>query len=202
MLNNAALIVASGSGTRFGSSTPKQYHKLKNGRSVLEETISIFKSHPLIDLICIVIAEDHPVTFDCLYTYGGKTRQESVRNGLRFLKQYNPKNVLIHDGVRPFVPADLISQVIFKLKNYEAVDVGLPIVDTIKTYDGVVIPRETLYATETPQGFHFDLISELHENSTENYTDDVSLYIASGGKNLAVVPGDSRNIKITFKSDI
>ena len=202
MLNNAALIVAGGSGSRFGSSIPKQYHKFRNGKSILQETILAFKRHPMIELVCIVLCEKYQSEVDCLKTYSGKTRQESVRNGLSFLQQYKPRRVLIHDGVRPFVSQNLISQVISKLETYEAVDVGLPIVDTIKTYDGVVMPREKLYASQTPQGFHFNIISSLHEQSTENYTDDISLYLANGGKKLCVIPGEPQNIKITYKEDL
>ena len=119
-----------------------------------------------------------------------------------FIKQYNPKYVLIHDAARPFVSSKLITQVIKSLDNHEAVDIGLPIVDTIKTYDGLIIPRDKIYATQTPQGFHFDLIHDLHERATGEYTDDISLYLASGGKDLSVVHGDPKNKKITYREDL
>jgi 2-C-methyl-D-erythritol 4-phosphate cytidylyltransferase/2-C-methyl-D-erythritol 2,4-cyclodiphosphate synthase len=202
LLSRAALIVAAGSGSRFGHETPKQYHKLQNQKSILEETISIFDTHPMIDLVAVVVAKEHPYRLNFPHTYGGKTRQESVRNGLRFLKKYNPKHILIHDGVRPFVSKDLISEVLYKLETYQAVDIGQPIIDTIKTYDGSVIPRETLYASQTPQGFHFDMILDLYEKATDHYTDDISLYLAAGGTNLAIAVGDPKNIKITFKEDL
>lgn len=202
MLNNAALIVAGGNGSRFGDDIPKQYYKLENGRSILQETILAFKTHKMVDLVCVVLCEKYQSEVNCLKTYSGKTRQESVRNGLRFLKKYQPKKVLIHDGVRPFVSKNLISEVISKLQNYEAVDIGLPIVDTIKTYDGVIVPRENLYASQTPQGFHFDVISSLHERTTKHYTDDISLYLANDGKKLCVIPGEAQNIKITYKEDL
>lgn len=202
MLNNVALIVAAGNGMRFGDALPKQYHLLNKNRSILEETTSVFKNHPMIDLVCIVIAKTHPYNLDYLYTYGGDSRQESVRNGLRFLKKYNPKNILIHDGVRPFVSSNLISAVLSKLETYQAVDIALPIVDTVKTYNGSVIPRETLYASQTPQGFHFDIIFDLYEKVVGSYTDDISLYLEGGGNNLGIVPGDQKNIKITFKDDL
>ncbi len=203
MQSNVALIVAGGSGSRFNSATPKQYHSFPGSNlTILQNTINIFKTHPLIDLVSVVIGQGHNVDLDCPYSYGGSTRQESVRNGLNFLRQYNPKNVLIHDAVRPFISHEIISQVIEKLKSFEAVDIGLPIVDTVKTYSGIVIPRESIYSSQTPQGFHFDLIAELHETSTCNYSDDISLYLASGRKNLSIVAGDTRNKKITYREDI
>lgn len=202
MPSRVALIVAAGTGTRFGHQLPKQYHNVQNNKSILEKAILTFKNHPMIDLVAVVIGKDHPYNLDSPYTYGGKTRQESVRNGLRFLKQYNPKYLLIHDGVRPFVSNHIISEVLSKLETYQAVDIGLPIVDTIKTYNGSVIPRDTVYASQTPQGFHFDIILDLHEKTIESYTDDISLYLAEGGKKLTILPGDPKNIKITFKEDL
>lgn len=202
MLSRAALIVSGGSGSRFGSETPKQYHLTSTGKTVLEESVERFRNHKLIDTVCVVIGRDHKVELDVLHTFGGDTRQESVKNGLRFLKKINPKYVLIHDAARPFVSSALISRVVKELEHNEAVDVGLPIVDTIKTFDGLIIPRDTIYATQTPQGFHFDLILDLHENATGEHTDDVSLYLASRGKNLAIVHGEPQNIKITYRDHL
>jgi len=201
--SNVALIVAGGSGSRFNSPTPKQYHSLPGSNlTILQSTVNIFKSHKSIDLVSVVVGRDHNVELDVPYTYGGETRQQSVRCGLNFLRQYTPKNVLIHDAVRPFVSHDLISQVLDKLQLYEAVDIGLPMVDTIKTYGGVVIPRESLYSSQTPQGFHFDLVAELYERANGQYSDDISLYLSSGRKNLSVVPGDPKNKKITYREDM
>jgi 2-C-methyl-D-erythritol 4-phosphate cytidylyltransferase/2-C-methyl-D-erythritol 2,4-cyclodiphosphate synthase len=200
---NSALIVAGGSGTRFSDPLPKQYHLLKNGKSILENTVKTFTEHPLIDQVVVVVGQNHNVKLDGVFLcYGGQTRQESVRNGLNFLKAYRPQNVLIHDAVRPFISSELISQVIQKLNDYEAVDIALPITDTLKTYSGQTIPRDEIYMTQTPQGFHFDVICKFHEEANENYTDDVSIYLARGGKNLGIILGDPTNIKITHKRDL
>ena len=106
MLNNVVLLAAAGSGSRFCDKLPKQYHKVSDTQSILELTIEKFDSHQLIDMVCLVINRDHEKFLtkkQILYTYGGNTRQESVRLGLEFLHNYQPKNVLIHDVVRPFV---------------------------------------------------------------------------------------------------
>ncbi len=202
MSSRVALIVAGGNGTRFGSALPKQYHAIADHISILDHTVAVFQEHSQIDLVCVVVGKNHEIEPSIPYTYSGKTRQESVRNGLRFLKQYDPEYVLIHDAVRPFVSHYLISKVVNALENYEAVDVGLPIVDTIKTYDGEIIPRESIYATQTPQGFHFQTILDLHEQAIGEYTDDISLYLDSGRKNFVLVAGDRQNIKITYKEDL
>jgi 2-C-methyl-D-erythritol 4-phosphate cytidylyltransferase len=205
LLNNVALILAGGNGARFDSEVPKQYHPLKAGKTILEHTIEKFQG--FVDTICVVVDSQHKEVFsDKIHTVGGKTRQESVRLGLEFLNQYKPKNVLIHDGVRPFVSSEIIAAVIRKLEEFDAVDVALPITDTIKTYDGNIIDRNAIYATQTPQGFNFKIISELHREAFRNrkndYTDDISLYLDSGRKNLGIVTGCPKNIKITYKSDL
>lgn len=200
---NSALIVAGGDGTRFSDRLPKQYHHLKNGKSILEHTIEKFAEHPLIDVVAVVIGRHHLVELkDVPYIYGGRTRQESVRQGLNFLKSHRPKNVLIHDAVRPFVSKDLISQVLQKLADHEAVDIALPIIDTVKSYDGKIIPRDGIYLSQTPQGFHFDIISQIHEEAEEAHTDDVSIYLSAGRQNLGIIEGDPKNIKITHKRDL
>ncbi len=207
MLNNAALILAAGNGSRFGDDIPKQYHLLQNGKKILDHTIEKFRD--VVDIICVVIDTQHQNFFtdkSVDYTFGGKTRQESVRLGLEFLNQHKPKNVLIHDSVRPFVSSEIISSVIRKLEKFEAVDVALPITDTIKTYAGKTIERDSIYATQTPQGFDFEVISSLHSEAfrsgRNDYTDDISLYLDSGRRNLGIVNGCQKNIKITYRSDL
>lgn len=204
MLNNVALIVAGGSGTRFDSDTPKQYHLLSNGLTVLDNTIHAFLSHEMVDAVCVVIGRHHVFeNSKVMMVYGGETRQESVRNGLLFLKKFAPKNILIHDAARPFVSQNLISSVISGLHSHEAIDIALPICDTLKTYYGEVLNRDTIYATQTPQGFHFDVILNLHlQTKKQSYTDDISMYLAVCGKNIGFVRGCPKNIKITYKNDI
>lgn len=203
MLNNIALIVAGGSGTRFGSEIAKQYHMLSNGEVILNQTVKTFLKHSQIDLVCVVLNQESNWQMEnVIQTLGGKTRQESVRNGLEFLARYCPKNVLIHDAVRPFVSTNIISSVIEQLQHFEAVDIALPITDTIKTYDGQIVPRNQLYATQTPQGFHFDVILNLHKNADKEYTDDISLYLEFNKNSIGIVNGCPKNIKITYKEDI
>jgi 2-C-methyl-D-erythritol 4-phosphate cytidylyltransferase/2-C-methyl-D-erythritol 2,4-cyclodiphosphate synthase len=173
------------------------------GKTIVQQTIDTFLSHPKIGIVCVVAQHSLERTNKLIYAFGAQNRQESVRLGLDRLSDFSPEKVLIHDGVRPFVSHKLISSVISKLDAHEAVDVAIPVTDTIKTYDGIVLPRDGIYASQTPQGFDFNLILDLHEQFKEfDYTDDVSIYLAGGGKNLGIVPGSPDNIKITYKSDI
>lgn len=211
-MQNIALIVAGGNGTRVGSNVPKQYLKL-NGKYILRLSIERFLAHPKINSVKVVIAQDH----DNLYreateglkllpfSYGGILRNNSVLNGLKDLKQNNPKNVLIHDAARPFVSDQIISEVIEKLTKYKAVDVGAMIKDTIKSLNEnkiSLIDRNKLYATQTPQGFDFNTILALHEKYKDlSPTDDISLAIKDS-IDIGLANGSENNFKITTEHDL
>jgi len=211
-VKNIAIIVAAGNSTRFNCAIPKQY-LIMNGRSVLNWTVRAFLASDFIDNVLVVINKDHKdlyynstEEFDILDPIiGGKTRNESVLLGLKALEQINPKNVLIHDAARPLISTKLIDEVISQLQNYSAVDVGIGITDTIKHNFAKnkikTIDRNKLYATQTPQGFQYKTILDLHKQSNANYTDDISLCIENGIK-ICKIEGDKNNIKITNSSDI
>ncbi len=211
-MKNIAIIVAAGNSTRFNCAIPKQY-LIMNGRSVLNWTVRAFLASDFIDNVLVVINKDHKdlyynstEEFDILDPIiGGKTRNESVLLGLKALEQINPKNVLIHDAARPLISTKLIDEVISQLQNYSAVDVGIGITDTIKHNFAKnkikTIDRNKLYATQTPQGFQYKTILDLHKQSNANYTDDISLCIENGIK-ICKIEGDKNNIKITNSSDI
>ena len=211
-MKNIAIIVAAGNSTRFNCAIPKQY-LIMNGRSVLNWTMRAFLASDFIDNVLVVINKDHK---DLYYNsteefgildpiIGGKTRNESVLLGLKALEQINPKNVLIHDAARPLISTKLIDEVISQLQNYSAVDVGIGITDTIKHNFAKnkikTIDRNKLYATQTPQGFQYKTILDLHKQSNANYTDDISLCIENGIR-ICKIEGDKNNIKITNSSDI
>lgn len=209
----SVLIVAGGSGVRYGRK--KQFIPL-DGVPVLKRSVLCFDSHPGITHIIVVVpAEDShhvneilegmnkPVTI----TAGGATRQESVWKGL----QVDTPNdiVLIHDGVRPLVSADIISRVLNGIEGYDACIPGIAVSDTIKeVHDECVartIPRASLYQIQTPQAFRKTRILEAHESAKNNdldpATDDSTLIENFGGK-VRLVQGDPFNIKITLKEDI
>lgn len=206
------IIVAGGSGERFG--LKKQFVTL-GGIPVIRRAADCFDNHPLIKAIIIVVPEQDilrtekimkGVKSPLIVTAGGKTRRESVWNGLKVLPSKDP--VLIHDGVRPFVSKPLIERVIQGLKNADACIPGIAETDTIKEIEeGLVkktIPRQKVYRIQTPQAFGFDCIMNAHsataDSESGSITDDSLLVEQVGGK-VRLVQGDPYNIKITLKED-
>ncbi len=208
----SALIVAGGSGSRFGQK--KQFISL-GGMPVLFRTVLCFADNPAIDRIIVVVpAEDTASTTALLsgistphcVVAGGPTRAASVLNGLR--EAANSGIVLIHDGVRPFVGPDLIHRVIAGLAGCDAVVPGLPVTDTLKEAIGsrviTTVSRRNLYRVQTPQAFSTEAILAAHERPiglADPPTDDSMLIEAQGG-HVRIVDGDPYNIKITLPEDL
>jgi 2-C-methyl-D-erythritol 4-phosphate cytidylyltransferase len=209
----SAIIVAGGSGQRFG--LKKQFLDLK-GIPVLKRAVSAFISHNSVDQIIVVVPEeDLPQVHEMfsetgkkfLIIKGGGTRQESVYNGLKATRE--SEALLIHDGVRPFVSHELISRVIEGLSGVDGCIPALQVTNTIKEVQGGIvmktIPRLNLYQVQTPQAFDTQGIIEAHEKALASggldLTDD-SAIMESMGKTIKIVPGDPFNIKITFEKDI
>ncbi len=213
------LIPAAGMGRRMGGGINKQYLKLA-GQPILAHTLALFDSHPLVDHIYVIAPQEdidfclREVVEPCRLTKvrrivpGGAERQDSVRNGLGACEAEAEDIVLIHDGVRPFFPADLLQEVIDKATQVGASVVGVPVKDTIKEVsDGLIQgtpERRRLWKAQTPQAFRYALISEAHRRAqVEGYlgTDDASL-VERLGRKVAMVEGDYRNIKITTPDDL
>jgi len=208
-----AVIVAGGSGQRFGRK--KQFLHLL-GIPVLKRAVSCFETHAKISRIVVVVpVEDIPEAEkmladspkELIITGGGRTRQDSVRNGLGLVSDGSA--VLIHDGVRPFVRPELIDRVIQGLNGVDGCIPGIEVTDTIKEVrDRLVartIPRGGIYQVQTPQSFVTETLLEEHGKAsgsgTGRFTDDSSL-LEAAGKRVRVVDGDPYNIKITFPEDI
>jgi len=210
-MSNVALIVAGGSGSRMSSSIPKQYQQV-SGEPILRKTIKKFLAHPQIDDVLVVIGKDHEDFYNettkglklLSAVIGGSTRQESVRKGLESLKDLNPDNVLIHDAARPFVSQKIITNVLSQLNKFKAVDVGVTPKDTIKQKSRKILTMERngLYCTQTPQGFDYRIVHDLHQKyNDENCTDDISLAIMDSIE-IGFVAGEYSNIKITTTEDL
>ncbi len=216
MLNNqkvGAVIVAAGRGERMGD-IDKMF-ALLGGKPVLAQTVSVFEASPLIDQIVIVLGEHNiekgkklladegwsKVTDVCA---GGKRRQDSVAAGLERLKDC--RWVVIHDGARPLVTADLISAGLEAAKESGAAACAVPVRDTIKLAgdDGFVIgtpPRQKLWTVQTPQVFRSDIITDAYRQTAFEATDDASLVERAGGR-VRLYRGSYGNIKITTPEDL
>lgn len=214
MGGTAVIIVAAGSGKRYGSEIPKQYLKL-NGIPVIRHCVSSFEQHPDIDRIVPVIrmadVDDLGAALEGLNyapaVPGGAERQDSVRNGLAALVDMNPDKVLIHDGARPIVDHAMIDRVLENLESAAAVIPAIPVVDTLKRTDsdGVItdtVPRENLWRAQTPQGFRYRELSLAHGAASGQALTDDAAVMEAAGHSVKIVAGDPDNIKVTSPEDL
>lgn len=224
-MQTIALIVAGGRGTRIArrqDGIPKQYITLER-QTVLQHTFDVFNDHEEIDKICVVIHPDDVTLYQNSLNhnqgkltspvFGGATRQMSVYNGLQSLTDMGPYKVLIHDAARPFISAQLISNLIKALDAHKAVLPGLAVKDTLKRAKPTTnatfiieetISRENLWQAQTPQCFHYDDILKAHEAaslSEHTFTDDASV-AEWYGLETTLIPGEDTNFKITTSEDL
>jgi 2-C-methyl-D-erythritol 4-phosphate cytidylyltransferase len=215
-----ALIPAAGMGKRMRAGCNKQY-LLLDGEPILAHTIRVFENAPFIAGIYLVapeqeiaycreeVVERYGFSKVRAIVAGGSERQHSVHNGLNAMQGVEEQDVvLIHDGVRPFVPVGVLEAAAAAAGETGGAVVAVPVKDTVKVArDGVIIdtpPREQLWLAQTPQAFRFGLISSAHAAAEADRflgTDDASLMERQGWQ-LRVVMGDYRNIKITTPEDM
>ena len=214
-----AVIVAAGRGERAGQSAegPKQYRHI-GGRPVIRRTLEAFLAHPRIDVVAVAIHEDDGALFAeaagelagrVIAIPGGVTRQASTRAALLALRDSGVDAVLIHDGVRPFIDGALIDRVIDGLDGGHGSLPALAVSDTLKrAADGVVgttVPRDGLFAAQTPQGFVFGPILAAHERAhaagREDFTDDAAI-AEWACIPVRLVEGSPDNVKLTWAREI
>lgn len=214
------VIVAAGRGERAGQSAdgPKQYRRI-GGVPVIRRTLEAFLAHPAIAEVAVAIHADDGALFAgaagalagrVTAVPGGATRQASTRLALLALRDKGLDAVLIHDGVRPFADAALIDRVIAGLAPGGGSLPALAVSDTLKRAgrDRVVagtVPRDGLFAAQTPQGFSFDAILAAHERAHEagrdDFTDDAAI-AEWAGIAVRIVEGSPDNVKLTWARDI
>jgi 2-C-methyl-D-erythritol 4-phosphate cytidylyltransferase/2-C-methyl-D-erythritol 2,4-cyclodiphosphate synthase len=204
----AAVLVAGGAGMRFGGARPKQYMAL-HGRAVARHAAEALL--PFVE--CLQPVGDPGLLAEALaglphlpVVPGGAERQGSVRAGLDALAALAPDIVLIHDAARPFIPAGTVEAVLAALRDHAGAIPALPVSDTLKRGVGGIsqgnVPREGLYRAQTPQGFHYSLLRDLHRDvPVSSATDDASL-LEQAGHPVALVQGSEDNIKLTFMEDL
>jgi len=215
MPRTTALIVAAGSGTRFGSPVPKQYQDI-GGLPVLRRTILAFLNHPHITDVQIVISPQHRDLYDRAVeglnlpapVHGGATRQDSVRLGLEALGAQSapPDLVMIHDAARPLIDAQTITSVRKALETAQGAIAAKPLVDTLKkgndkTITGT-IDRANLWQAHTPQAFHFAAILNAHKAAIGQQLTDDAAVAEKAGMDVILVPSNPDNMKITNPDDL
>lgn len=208
-MKTIAIVLASGTGNRFDKNKIKQYQPLNN-ESVIYHSVNAFINNPNIYKVIVVINKKHinlaKIHLKKLgiesFVFGGATRQESVFNALKYIKKFNPLNVLIHDSARPNVNKRLINFVFKKLKDHNSVIPITKINDSLKKASNNKVIKHTnrdeYGLAQTPQGFKYkDLFLKHESNKNSNISDDSSLF-----DNVHTINGDAANIKITNKEDL
>jgi 2-C-methyl-D-erythritol 4-phosphate cytidylyltransferase len=216
---NVAIVVAAGKGTRLGGARPKQLLELR-GVPVIIHTLRQFERCQEINEVITVLPAEVTAGFESLTRQfdlkkagravpGGATRAQSVRNGLDAIDDADI--VAVHDGVRPFVTAEEIDQVVGAARKNDAAVLTSPVADTIKrVQDGRIIEtvsRAELRRALTPQCFRFAILKRAYETLDElessglEITDD-SLLVERLGVEIVTVEGSARNIKITNEEDL
>lgn len=215
---NVAIIAAAGKSKRMGGNR-KQFIPLA-GIPVLARTLQVFESCPSIDKIILVVeAQDkeyilkelltnYPCGKISQVTEGGEKRQDSVINGLQLLPRETEK-VVVHDGARPLVTPDLISQTIEAFNDWDGVVVAVPVKDTIKEVGAKeeivqTLERHFLWAAQTPQVFLPEKLMSAHQKARMEgfYGTDDAILMERAGYKLRVIMGSYENIKITTPEDM
>lgn len=208
-----ALIVAAGTGQRFGAEQPKQYLDLA-GRPVLRRTVEAFRRHPKVSAVRVVINPAFRDLYDAAVAgldlpepvAGGASRQDSVRNGLEALAESAPDLVLIHDAARPLIDPETIDAVIAALGTHPAALAAVPVIDTLKRgTDGLVagtVDRGGLWRAQTPQGFRFPDILAAHRAAAGLELTDDAAVAERAGLPVALVPAIEENFKVTTPDDL
>lgn len=212
-----AIIVAGGEGTRLGGGLPKQFREL-NGRPVLWWSLKAFHDenpdtrirvvlHPGFfdewDLLIDALPEDERFPHEVVC--GGRTRTESVRNGLMGIPSATDSLVAVHDAARPLVTPAMISHGWEAALPTGGAVPAIPVTDSLRrlTAEGnEAVDRKEYVAVQTPQVFRTSLLREAYEAMPDAvFSDDASAFEAAGGK-VALFEGSSDNIKITNPGDI
>ena len=203
----AAILVAAGSGSRFGGEVPKQFLCVA-GKPVIRHAAERLAKHVL---LLQPVGEAEPIGealcgIDSLpVVAGGQTRQESVFNGLQALAPHEPDVVLIHDAARPFFPDGTVEALLDEVRESPGAIPGAAVADTLKRVErGVItatVPRTGLFRAQTPQAFRFANLLAAHRSGVEGATDDASL-LEAVGETVEVVPGSDDNIKLTYPEDL
>jgi 2-C-methyl-D-erythritol 4-phosphate cytidylyltransferase/2-C-methyl-D-erythritol 2,4-cyclodiphosphate synthase len=203
----AAILVAAGTGTRFGGPSPKQFAPLR-GRPVIAWAAEALTPHvtalqPVGDPQSITEAlaglpHRPPVP-------GGATRAHSVLAGLEALADVAPDIVLVHDAARPHIPAGTIQALLAALETHRGAIPAVPVADTLKRGEAgaiaATVSRANLYRAQTPQAFDYLTLLRLHRAGPHPDATDDAWLLEQAGLPVALIPGAEDNIKLTYPED-
>lgn len=215
-----ALVLSGGSGARMGMDIPKQYIKV-NGRTVIAYCLETLFSHEEIDAVQVVADKMwHEAIIEAVevmekfrgFSKPGNTRQLSILNGLEDIMSYASASdyVLVHDAARPFVSHALITDCINAVKGHDGVLPVLPMKDTVYlSEDGMrissLLERSKVYAGQAPElfvlGKYYAANRQLCPNKIRNINGSSEPAVMAG-MDVAMIPGDERNFKITTRENL
>jgi 2-C-methyl-D-erythritol 4-phosphate cytidylyltransferase len=214
-MNRVAVIVAGGSGTRMGKELPKQFLEL-NGKAILIHSINVFL-HAYADIhINLVLPKEYlelakemvkqaSISANIMFIEGGATRFESVKNGLKEVR--DAELIFVHDAVRCLVTPELIKVCAEEADKYGSAIPVVPVRDSMRRIDpadqsSIIVNRENLVVVQTPQTFKKNiLLSAFDVDYSPDFTDEASVVEAAGYR-VHLVQGEETNIKITFPDDL
>lgn len=223
---NVAIIIAAGSGHRMGQDIPKQFINVFD-KPVLIYTLEGFQKHPMVDAIEVVCLEGWEAV---VWAYakqfgidklkwivkGGKSGQESIRNGVFNLEGKLSENdiVVVHDGIRPLIEPFVLTDVVEKATEFGNAVTSMPYNEQIfvvseedPSTTTKYIPRETLRRVSTPQAYRFGLLDAKYHEAFEK---GIGIYGSSYANTMMVelgvrlhfAAGSDKNIKLTTKDDL
>jgi 2-C-methyl-D-erythritol 4-phosphate cytidylyltransferase/2-C-methyl-D-erythritol 2,4-cyclodiphosphate synthase len=203
----AAILVAAGSGSRFGGPLAKQF-TIIGGKPVLRWAADALLPHvsllqPVGDAAAIGTVLDGLVHLPVVP--GGATRQDSVRAGLEALVPHAPDVVLVHDGARPYLPAGTVPALLAALKDFRGAIPAVAVADTLKRGNGGkiagTVSRAGLFRAQTPQAFDFATLLAAHRQPADPAATDDAWLLEQAGHEVALVDGHEENVKLTIASD-
>ncbi len=219
---NIALLTAAGKGSRMNSEIPKQFIHINN-KPVILYTLQAFQNHPQIDAIIVVsldswkemiwsYAKQYQITKLKWVVQGGETGQESIKCGLLKLKEECSDNdlIMIHDGNRPLISSDIISDSIAVYQAHGGAVAAIPCIEAIyKSDDGkksdVTLDRNELFRTQTPHTYSLGKLLWAHEeaeNREINNTTATCTLMTQLGETVHFSKGSEKNLKLTTREDI
>ena len=207
MMNNYFIILASGQSKRFNSNTPKQFITYKN-KALFEHSLDKAIISNLFKKIILVVNDKKKIKKkypkNVLVIKGGKERSDSSLIALKYIKRFDPSNVLIHDAARPNFSINLLKKLINSLKKNKGVVPVISSKDSIKykiKNHLFNLKRENSYLTQTPQAFKYKDIYNLSIKQRNKIQDEATLFIDNNLK-IKFTRGETLNNKITFKEDV
>lgn len=222
-MKNVGIILAGGVGERVGLSTPKQLIKIA-GRPIIEHTLDVFENSSVIDEIIVMMKPGYLDDINAIVKNnftkvsrileGGGSRNDTTQAALAAINE--ECNVILHDAVRPLISPRILDSVVDALAEHDAVDVAIPSADTIievkegpTSFNTIAnIPKRSLLRRgQTPQAFKHSTLVSAYEVASQDQnfaaTDDCAVVLKYLPEvEIAVVPGEERNMKVTEPIDI